>query len=503
MRLIEKTFTSDLYNSLSEGSFGDEVGFDEFASIDEMEDLFANKVCEIIGVDKSNADYFKFNRFELHRGTSWTDSSPWMLIDAELPNGVIFDLVTNKKEDYPTCAALDRGNLLNPYSCGLEIGRLAGDRSYKDVNFYATIDINYSWYSDHTEEDAKKMEEQVNKETSKLEYNVSNLIKNSYDDLLNILLENEYQDEELEENLKEATDEELEKLKVELRSRAEDLSVDGEIAGLSEDDINALANSIKQKGFFISNNIFTDDSDEYEWEQINMFLDNEIRDYAKERLNSSLKESEGHQITYEELEDMVAGEGKNSDAQVIFDDLGYKLRTNELLDLINSKKLTNKDDIIDFIVNSEEVDKLRQEDLSESKKPEKKDEKRVIMQQGNVTCFKENDNKFLVFENEKDNEKEYKDQDSAMNDFMQRVGVDPEGELKESVTTYNLFGDIVVLDTDNKKMIINDKEFTFDKMNEYVKLSRGANRIHKPMALLLYTDYKNGKINKWKDNIVK
>ncbi len=135
MRLIEKTFTSDLYNSLSEGSFGDEVGFDEFASIDEMEDLFANKVCEIIGVDKSNADYFKFNRFELHRGTSWTDSSPWMLIDAELPNGVIFDLVTNKKEDYPTCAALDRGNLLNPYSCGLEIGRLAGERSYKDVNF--------------------------------------------------------------------------------------------------------------------------------------------------------------------------------------------------------------------------------------------------------------------------------------------------------------------------------------------------------------------------------
>ena len=77
--------------------------------------------------------------------------------------------------------------------------------------------------------------------------------------------------------------------------------------------------------------------------------------------------------------------------------------------------------------------------MNESAKPkkkkeskEKKDEKRVVMQQGNVTCFKENDNKFLVFENENDNEVEYKDQDSAMKDFMNRVGVDPNGGLTES-----------------------------------------------------------------------
>ena len=67
-------------------------------------------------------------------------------------------------------------------------------------------------------------------------------------------------------------------------------------------------------------------------------------------------------------------------------------------------------------------------------KKKKEDERRVIMQQGNVTCFKENDSKDLVFENESDNEKEYPDQDSAMEDFMARVGVDTDRELKKSVT---------------------------------------------------------------------
>lgn len=82
-------------------------------------------------------------------------------------------------------------------------------------------------------------------------------------------------------------------------------------------------------------------------------------------------------------------------------------------------------------------DKLSSENLTESaKSKKKKEDKRVIMQQGNVTCFKENDSKFLVFENENDNEKEYKDQESAMKDFMDRVGVDIDSELKES------YGDI-------------------------------------------------------------
>ena len=53
------------------------------------------------------------------------------------------------------------------------------------------------------------------------------------------------------------------------------------------------------------------------------------------------------------------------------------------------------------------------------------------MQQGNVTCFKENDNTFCVFENESDNEVKYSNQDEAMKDFMKRVGVNPDNELVE------------------------------------------------------------------------
>ena len=63
-----------------------------------------------------------------------------------------------------------------------------------------------------------------------------------------------------------------------------------------------------------------------------------------------------------------------------------------------------------------------------SKKP--KDEKRVIMQQGNVTCFRDGKT-YFVFENEKDNEKTYSSQEEAMQDFFSRVGVDPTQELEE------------------------------------------------------------------------
>ena len=43
-----------------------------------------------------------------------------------------------------------------------------------------------------------------------------------------------------------------------------------------------------------------------------------------------------------------------------------------------------------------------------------------------------------MFENENDNEKEYPDQDSAMEDFMNRVGIDPDAELTESVCSFKI-----------------------------------------------------------------
>lgn len=66
-----------------------------------------------------------------------------------------------------------------------------------------------------------------------------------------------------------------------------------------------------------------------------------------------------------------------------------------------------------------------------STKKQPKENKRVIMQQGNVTCFKENDNTYYVFENENDNEVEHDSEESAMHDFLERVGIDANAELKE------------------------------------------------------------------------
>lgn len=79
--------------------------------------------------------------------------------------------------------------------------------------------------------------------------------------------------------------------------------------------------------------------------------------------------------------------------------------------------------------------KKKKRNINESKKPkkEKKEDKRVVMQQGNVTCFKENDSTYYVFENESDNEVEYDNEEAAMQDFLERVGIDPNNELTESV----------------------------------------------------------------------
>ena len=129
-------------------------------------------------------------------------------------------------------------------------------------------------------------------------------------------------------------------------------------------------------------------------------------------------------------------------------------------------------------------DKLSSENLTESaKSKKKKEDKRVIMQQGNVTCFKENDSKFLVFENEKDNEKEYKDQESAMKDFMNRVGVDIDSELKES------YGDI------NPDEIHPDAYLRMEDKNGSVYVDTGI-RDHTDLGSGNYTKYPEKEVSR-------
>ena len=70
-------------------------------------------------------------------------------------------------------------------------------------------------------------------------------------------------------------------------------------------------------------------------------------------------------------------------------------------------------------------------ELNESKSSKnKKKEKRVIMQQGNITCLKDGD-KFYVYEDDNSNMSEYNNQDEAMRDALGRCGINPDNELKE------------------------------------------------------------------------
>lgn len=45
-----------------------------------------------------------------------------------------------------------------------------------------------------------------------------------------------------------------------------------------------------------------------------------------------------------------------------------------------------------------------------------------------------------------------------------------------------------------------DKEFTKQSMHNIANEYRGANRIHKPIALLFWQDCKNGNYSNWKTN---
>ena len=141
--------------------------------------------------------------------------------------------------------------------------------------------------------------------------------------------------------------------------------------------------------------------------------------------------------------DETAYNNAEKELQKLFDDedfdmyyfcdyLGYK-ETEALIKLGLLNPIKRDQNYVGRIDEGHKLTINNHEELKESKKPskEKKEDKRVVMQQGNVTCFKENDNTYLVFENESDNEVEHDSEESAMHDFLERVGIDANAELKE------------------------------------------------------------------------
>lgn len=196
MKLIDKSLTESIYNNLVEGSFGDEVGFAEDADIELMQDEFAKKLISLLGVSENLAQYITFNKFQLHRGTSWTDSNAWMLVEMELDDSIIFELIEKDRNLCPTAYQLDSSDDLTSYTNTVEIGRTNGMSSYYDVNTYVLLEPHYSFYEERNSYKAKEVEKTLEQEAQTLESYISKTIKDNYQELLNIMLDNEYVEED-------------------------------------------------------------------------------------------------------------------------------------------------------------------------------------------------------------------------------------------------------------------------------------------------------------------
>jgi hypothetical protein len=186
--------------SLKEGTFGEEVGFDEYASIDEMEYNFAHDLLEYLGTSVDYASWVDFNKFELHRGTSWVDDNAWMRVDLEIPDNTVYEIINQHKDQYPTASEL--GDDLSIYSTGIEIG--GAGKGFYNVRTYTTFEPHYSWYYDENGENkdravTKAVEDKLSAEEDVLCEYIDKIVTEHYKDLLQIMLDNEYYDEEYEE----------------------------------------------------------------------------------------------------------------------------------------------------------------------------------------------------------------------------------------------------------------------------------------------------------------
>lgn len=118
------------------------------------------------------------------------------------------------------------------------------------------------------------------------------------------------------------------------------------------------------------------------------------------------------------LEDNNIKSVNEDDINDYFTGLFYEIEDEDDIELMNKAE--------DYI-----RDKYLNKELNESKSSKnKKKEKRVIMQQGNITCLKDGD-KFYVYEDDNSNMSEYNNQDEAMRDALGRCGINPDNELKE------------------------------------------------------------------------
>lgn len=196
MRLI----TESIHTNLTEGTFGEEVGFAYDIEISELEDMFSEELCKIFGIPEDKGSWFSYGKFELHRGTSWTDSNPWMRVEVQNIDDIAEAVFKKSPDKYPTMNKLDSTGDLVSYSSEINIG--GSGQGFYNVDTYLDMFAHHLVYEDMTDEEIKELDEKMSKEEKELAEEIDKTVKDNYNQLLQVMLDYEYIDED-EEDMEE------------------------------------------------------------------------------------------------------------------------------------------------------------------------------------------------------------------------------------------------------------------------------------------------------------
>ena len=195
-----RRITESIHTNLTEGTFGEEVGFTYDIEISELEDMFSEELCSIFGIPEDKGSWFSYGKFELHRGTSWTDSNPWMRVEVQNIDDIAEAVFKKSPDKYPTMNKLDSTGDLVSYSSEINIG--GSGQGFYNVDTYLDMFAHHLVYEDMTDEEVKELDEKMSKEEKELAEEIDKTVKDNYNQLLQVMLDYEYIDED-EEDMEE------------------------------------------------------------------------------------------------------------------------------------------------------------------------------------------------------------------------------------------------------------------------------------------------------------
>lgn len=172
--------------SLKEGTFGEEVGFSEYTDIDQLKNDFIGILDKALNDGKESSVTLK--TMELHRGMSWVDNNPWIRAEVSNIEDYTVNMLEKNLDKFPVCKQLGIDNINFNYYNGIEMGKSFNIKEYKGIRTFIDMEPHYNYDGDITYEDLEE-------ETKLLEDLINQKVSEVYDELLNLLLSEEYSED--------------------------------------------------------------------------------------------------------------------------------------------------------------------------------------------------------------------------------------------------------------------------------------------------------------------